>query len=78
MVQAAQQPYGDSRPDAAVRNRTVTFIIADDRALIYHPSPDSDEAVVEKVPGTARHYLNQFEEMWEHGKQDPEFRNVPI
>ncbi len=60
------------------RNRTVTFIIADDRALIYHPSPDSNDALVEKVPGTARHYLNQFEEMWEHGQQDPEFRNVPI
>ncbi|NNF52182.1 MAG: hypothetical protein HKN59_07060 [Gammaproteobacteria bacterium] len=59
-------------------NRTVTFIIADDRALIYHPSRDRDDAVVEKVPGTARHYLNQFEEMWEHGKQDSEFRNVPI
>ena len=59
-------------------NRAVTFIIADDRALIYHPSPDSDAALLEKVPGTARHYLNQFEEMWEHGKQDAEFRNVSI
>lgn len=60
------------------RKKTVTFIIADDRAIVYHPSTESNEALVDKVPGTARHYLNQFEDMWEHGQQDREFRGLRI
>lgn len=60
------------------RNRQVTFIIADDRALVYHPSPDSNEAVVEAVPGTARHYLNAFEVLWESGSTEPDFRQAGL
>ncbi len=60
------------------RHRTVTYIIADDRALIYHPAEGASDALVERVPGTARHYLNQFEDMWEHGQQDRAHRGLSI
>lgn len=60
------------------RNRNVTFIIADDRALIYHPVEDAVEALLEKVAGTALHYLNSFNEMWEHGSSHPDLRSLNI
>lgn len=60
------------------RDRQVTFIVADDRAVIYHPSPDSNEAVVEELPATARHYLNSFQAMWDAGRTEPDFRALRI
>ncbi len=60
------------------RNRNVTFIIADDRALIYHPVDDGIETLLEKIPGTALHYLNLFNEMWEHGGSHPDLRSLNI
>lgn len=60
------------------RNRNVTFIIADDRALIYHPVEDNADSLLEKIPGTARHYLNAFNEMWEHGSDHPDLRQLKL
>lgn len=60
------------------RNRNVTFIIADDRALIYHPVEDNADALLEKIPGTARHYLNGFNEMWEQGSDHPDLRQLKL
>lgn len=60
------------------RGRQVTFIIADDRAVIYHPSPESDAAVIEKVPATAKHYLGVFQSMWDAGRSVPDFRALKI
>lgn len=60
------------------RNRKVTFIIADDRALIYHPVEDNADSLLEKIPGTARLYLNGFNEMWEHGSDHPDLRQLKL
>lgn len=60
------------------RSRQVTFIIADDRAVIYHPSPESDAAVIEKVPATAKHYRGVFQSMWDAGRSEPDFRALNI
>lgn len=60
------------------RDRQVTFIVADDRAVIYHPSPDSNEAVFDEAPATAKHYLNAFQAMWNAGRTEPDFRALRI
>ncbi len=60
------------------RHQSVTFIIADDRAVIYHPVEENSETLLEKIPGTARHYLNLFNEMWEHGGGHPDLRSMTI
>lgn len=60
------------------RHQNVTFIIADDRSIIYHPVEDSSETLLEHVPGTARHYLNIFNDMWEHGGSHPDLRTVQL
>ncbi len=56
------------------RHRQVTFVVADDRAVVYHPTPESGAAVLENLPGKARHYLGVFESMWEAGNADAVFR----
>lgn len=56
------------------RHRQVTFIVADDRAVVYHPTPDSGAAVLEMQPGKAKHYLGVFESMWEAADDDAALR----
>ncbi|HEV2111181.1 MAG TPA: hypothetical protein VGT99_07495 [Gammaproteobacteria bacterium] len=61
----------EERPD--------TFLVADDAALLYRPLVTRYEGYADMhSPLEAREKLRAFEEIWQQGQPDPEFRRLGI
>ena len=59
--------------------RADTFLVADDEALLYRPLATRYEGYADMhAPLEARERLRAFEEIWQQGEPDPEFRRLGI
>lgn len=59
--------------------RADTFLVADDEALLYRPLATRYEGYADThAPLEARESLRVFEEIWQQGEPDPEFRRLGI
>lgn len=58
---------------------TETFLVADDVALLYRPLVTRYEGYYDlHAPMEARQKLKLFDDIWEQGEPDPEFRRLGI
>lgn len=58
---------------------TETFLVADDQALLYRPLVTRYEGYADlHAPLEARQKLRVFDDIWEQGEPDPEFRRLGI
>ena len=56
-----------------------TFVVADERDVIYQPTISRWEATYAKdAPHLARRYLNSFDNLWEHSEPNIEFRRLSL